>query len=71
MFTEELSDLLGAGLQLEPALKIMESRDETGPIKSVSAVLRQKVRDGGSFSSSLRSSSPSFGELDWQHGRRR
>ena len=28
LFTEELSDMLGAGLQLEPALKSMESRQE-------------------------------------------
>jgi len=63
LFTEELSDLLSAGLQLEPALRIMESRDELGPLKQVSALLRQKVRDGGSFSASLRSSSPDFGEL--------
>ncbi len=63
LFTEELSDLLSAGLQLEPALRIMENRDELGPLKQVSMLLRQKVRDGGSFSSSLRSSSPSFGEL--------
>ena len=63
LFTEELSDLLSAGLQLEPALRIMESRDELGPLKQVSALLRQKVRDGGSFSASLRSSSPNFGEL--------
>lgn len=63
LFTEELSDLLSAGLQLEPALRIMESRDELGPLKQVSALLRQKVRDGGSFSASLRTSSPNFGEL--------
>ena len=63
MFTEEISDLLGAGLQLEPALRIMESRDEQGSLKLVSALLRQKVRDGSSFSAALRSSSPSFGEL--------
>lgn len=63
LFTEELSDLLSAGLQLEPALRIMESRDELGALKAVSALLRQKVRDGGSFSASLRSASPNFGEL--------
>lgn len=63
LFTEELSDLLSAGLQLEPALRIMESRDELGPLKQVSGLLRQKVRDGGSFSASLRTSSPNFGEL--------
>lgn len=63
LFTEELSDLLSAGLQLEPALRIMESRDELGPLKQVSGLLRQKVRDGGSFSASLRTASPNFGEL--------
>ncbi len=63
LFTEELSDLLSAGLQLEPALKIMESRDELGPLKTISTNLRQRVRDGASFSSSLRAASPSFGEL--------
>jgi type II secretory pathway component PulF len=34
-----------------------------GALKQVSALLRQKVRDGGSFSGSLRSASPNFGEL--------
>ncbi len=63
LFTEEISDLLNAGLQLEPALRIMEARDELGPLKSVSTLLRQKVRDGASFSSALRSSSPNFGDL--------
>ncbi|HUF62803.1 MAG TPA: type II secretion system F family protein [Verrucomicrobiales bacterium] len=63
MFTEELSDLLAAGLQLEPALKVMESREELSALKDVTILLRQQVRDGASFSRSLRSSSPSFGEL--------
>lgn len=62
-FTEELSDLLGAGLQLEPALRIMESRDELSAVKVVTATLRNRIRDGASFSSSLKSASPSFGEL--------
>ncbi|MCB1096192.1 MAG: type II secretion system F family protein [Verrucomicrobiales bacterium] len=63
MFTEELSDLLGAGVQLEPALKIMESRDELSNLKIVTQMLRQQVRDGTSFSQALRNASPSFGEL--------
>lgn len=63
LFTEELSDLLGAGLQLEPALKIMESREEDGPLKAIASNLRQRVRDGASFSAALRAASPSFGEL--------
>jgi general secretion pathway protein F len=63
MFTEELSDLLAAGLQLEPALRIMESRDEMSSVKDVTAILRSRIRDGSSFSNALRSASPSFGDL--------
>ncbi len=63
MLTEELSDLLAAGLQLEPALKIMESRDELSALKDVTSLLRSKIRDGSSFANALRSSSPSFGDL--------
>jgi general secretion pathway protein F len=62
-FTEEVSDLLGAGIQLEPALKIMEARDEVSSLKTVATGLRQRVRDGSSFSGALRAISPSFGEL--------
>ncbi|MES2709651.1 MAG: type II secretion system F family protein [Verrucomicrobiota bacterium] len=63
MFTEELSDLLAAGLQLEPALKIMESRDELSAVKDVTTILRTRIRDGASFSQSLKAASNSFGEL--------
>lgn len=63
LFTEELSDMLGAGLQLEPALKAMEGRQELGNLKEVSYKVRQIVRDGGNFSVALRKVSPSFGSL--------
>jgi len=63
LFTEELSEMLGAGLQLEPALKSMENREELGSLKDVSRNVRQYVRDGGSFSGSLRKVSDSFGPL--------
>jgi general secretion pathway protein F/type IV pilus assembly protein PilC len=63
IFTEELSDLLAAGLQLEPALRIMEGRDELSAVKDVTAILRNRIRDGSSFSSSLKAASPTFGEL--------
>ncbi len=63
IFTEELSDLLAAGLQLEPALRIMESRDELSAVKDVTVILRNRIRDGSSFSSSLQAASPTFGEL--------
>ncbi len=63
IFTEEMGDLLEAGLQLEPALRIMEEREEASSIKRVTASLRQQVRDGISFSTALRNSSTSFGDL--------
>jgi len=63
LFTDELSDFLQSGLQLEPALRLMENREERSPLKVVSAVLREKVRDGISFSDALKVASPSFGEL--------
>lgn len=62
-FTEELSDLLEAGLQLEQALRIMENREETSSLKHVSAYLRSEVREGVSFSAAMRKASTSFGEL--------
>ena len=46
LFTEELSDMLSSGLQLEPALRVLENRSDQGNIKHVSACLRALVRDG-------------------------
>lgn len=63
LFTEELSDLLDAGLQLESALRIIEERQERSPVKTLAGMLRQRVRDGEGFSNALRQCSPSFGEL--------
>jgi general secretion pathway protein F len=63
LFTEELSDMLGAGLQLEPALKSMENRQELGNLKVVSYKIRHIVRDGVNFSVALKKASPSFGPL--------
>jgi len=63
LFTDELADFLHSGLQLEPALQLMENRDEHSPVKVVSAFLREKVRDGTSFSEALKMASPNFGEL--------
>ena len=42
LFTEELSELLGAGLQLEPALRVMENREELGKLKRLTKTLRQE-----------------------------
>jgi type II secretory pathway component PulF len=63
LFTDELADFLNSGLQLEPALHLMENREERSPIKFVAAFVRGKVRDGVSFSEALKQGSPSFGEL--------
>jgi type II secretory pathway component PulF len=62
-FTDELSDLLEAGLQLEPALGVMEQRRELSRLKLLVHALRQRVRSGGSFSGSLAAVSPSFSNL--------
>jgi len=62
-FTDEISDLLDAGLQLEPALRLMEQRRELSKLKGIVSRLREDIRDGASFSSSLRRASSSFDEL--------
>ncbi len=58
-----MADFLDAGLQLEAALQIMESQDETSPKSRVAALIREKVREGTAFSEAIRTSSPSFGDL--------
>jgi general secretion pathway protein F len=63
LFTDELADFLNSGLQLEPALQLMEHREDKSAVKDVSAYLRDKVRDGTSFSEALRTASPAFDEL--------
>ncbi len=63
LFTEELSKLLDSGLQLEPALRIIETRREKSALQPVAAYLRQQVRDGVSFSNALRSCGKCFSEL--------
>jgi len=62
-FTEELGDLLDAGLQLEGALKMMEQRSEASAVKAVSESLRTQVREGISLSRALKVASSSFSDL--------
>lgn len=62
-FTEELTELLESGLQLEPALKVIESGRHMGILRAVAASLRQQVRNGASFSSALRRCGAGFSEL--------
>ena len=63
LFTDELGELLHSGLQLEPALRLIENREERSPVKTVAGLARQKVRDGVSFSDALKAISPDFGDL--------
>ncbi len=63
LFTEEIADLLDAGLQLDQALQIMEKRRELGALKGIVSRLRRDVREGVSFSVALRSASKSFSDL--------
>jgi type II secretory pathway component PulF len=62
-FTEELGDLLDAGLQLEGALKMMEQRSEASALKAVAESLRTQVREGVSLSRALKTASASFSDL--------
>jgi type II secretory pathway component PulF len=62
-FTEELSDLLDAGLQIDPALQVMEKRKELSALKNVAGALRTRVREGTSLSTAMRAVCPSFGDL--------
>ena len=62
-FTEELSELLEAGLQLEPALRIIAERQEKSALKGIAVFLRRQVRDGISFSQALKNCGRSFSPL--------
>lgn len=63
VFAEELAELLGAGMRLEPALKLMEGRGDATAHRQASKKIGDLVREGHAFSSALRQASPSFGEL--------
>ena len=62
-FTEELAELLEAGLKLEGALKVIEQRQEKSGTPVIAAYLRQKVRDGAGFSAALQSCGRTFDTL--------
>ncbi|MDF2374916.1 MAG: type II secretion system F family protein [Verrucomicrobiales bacterium] len=63
LFTEELADLLDAGMQLERALKILNERSTSPSIKAVAGVLRDEIREGTRFSKALGRASSTFDEL--------
>src|SRR5258707_4010256 len=60
-FTEELSDLLDAGLQIDPALYVMEKRKELSALKNVAGAPRFHVREGSRLLAPMRAGCPSFG----------
>jgi len=62
-FTEELSELLNAGLPLEPALSSMENRDEKGALQVVSGKIRRQITDGVQLNQALKSTSDRFDQL--------
>lgn len=62
-FTEELSDLLAAGVQLDTSLHSIGKRSESPAIARVAASCYEKVRDGVPLATALRLSSTSFNEL--------
>jgi type II secretory pathway component PulF len=61
MFTEELSELLEAGMRLEPALKLMEGKGDSisAPYRQVAKRVGDLVREGHPFNSAIRMASPS------------
>jgi type II secretory pathway component PulF len=65
LFTEELAELLEAGMRLEPALKLMEGKGDANPApyRLVARRVGDLVREGHQFSAAIRMVSPSFGEL--------
>jgi len=63
LFTEELCDLLEAGLKLDRALQVIEQRQDKSSLREVAASARQSLREGMTFSAALKKASPSFSEL--------
>lgn len=62
-FTEELADLLDAGVQLEGGLRILHERQTNKQIRAVAGILREEIREGARFSVALKKASPSFDDL--------
>lgn len=63
LFTEELSELLKAGLPIEPALASMANRDDVGAVKMISGKLRTFITDGMPLSVALAKVSNKFDAL--------
>ena len=63
LFTEELCELLEAGLKLDRALQVIEQRQDKSALRLVAASARTSLREGMTFSAALKKASPSFSEL--------
>jgi type II secretory pathway component PulF len=63
LFTEELCELLEAGLKLDRALQVIEQRQDKSALRGVASSARQSLREGMTFSAALKKASPSFSEL--------
>ncbi len=63
LFTEELCELLEAGLKLDRALQVIEQREDKSALCQVAASARLSLREGQTFSAALKKASPSFSEL--------
>lgn len=63
LFTEELGELLDAGLPLEPALASMEKRGDANKIKFIAKNLRKSISDGVPAHVALQKISLKFDQL--------
>ncbi|NQT95066.1 MAG: type II secretion system F family protein [Candidatus Omnitrophica bacterium] len=62
-FTRQLSELLDSGLALYEALNIIENQIELPGLREVIKGIREKVRDGNTFSDSLKDYPRIFSKL--------
>jgi len=63
LFIRELVELLEAGLQLEQALGVMESREERSAVKLAASAVRSRIREGASFSKAICETQCGFSQL--------
>lgn len=59
-FTEDLADLLDAGLQLDQALRVLSERQQNPRQQDIISQLRTQVREGSSFSKALKAADAGF-----------
>ena len=62
-FTRELSDLLDSGLGLFDSLNIIENQTASPQLKGIISTVKAHIRDGSTFSDSLKTYPPIFSNL--------